>query len=346
MLWWAVMKIAFVGEETLSRRTEALRRHLQQAGHETYAFTTDTTASLNPAKPGGWVWLILALLAMSRRRPDVVHLQGPKAAFLTWLAGMLHPEATYVWTIDSLPSHWIARQAAKAVDAVTTPSRSFQVRLLTETGVRAQYVPDGYEAQEVPSLTGTRLKSGQYCVTSATKARDVRWIAAAMAETHSSRMLVVMAETKGWANRLKKEFPRLTFIGKQHEAKRREILRHAALVILHNDNDTAEGVLQVMDAGRSVIATTKPLYEETLGVTAMYIAPKDTRSLAAAAHLLLKSQARRSSWGAKARRRAQHHFSWERVTEDYLLLYRHSEAQLVPLDSARPRWWNWNTRTV
>ena len=307
------MKIVFLGEETLSRRTQAVRRQLERSGHDVVALTTDTTASLNPEKTGGWVWLGLSILAMARQRPDVVHLQGPKAVYLTWLAGMLHPEATYIWTIDSLLPRWIARQAAKAVDAITTPSRSFQVRLLAETGVRAQYVPDGYEAASEPVRKHGRKKA--YCVTTARAARDVRWITSALKEAGSKYRLISL-----------KDVP---------EDKRMSILESAQIVILHNNKDTAEDVLKVMDAGRAVIATTKPLYEETLGVTAMYVAPKDVTSLAAAAHLLLKSPARRRAWGRKARQRAQQHFTWERVTGDYLRLYRHSKARLVPLDSAR-----------
>jgi glycosyltransferase involved in cell wall biosynthesis len=361
------MKILFLGQRgipTLARqaarekRVEALALALAAAGHQVTVtcappfvarslrhfngITLKHIASLNPQRPGGWLHTLLSLRLIWRHQ--VIHLHGWRMAALSPVAVLLKPLATYIWTVDTFPKRYhrlagfVARRAAAACDIVTVPTREFQWHLLAGFGIHAQYVPDGYVAEALPHVPVSRfgVKAGQYCITTATSAADVREVAQAYAQTKTRKRLVVLAENKGNLRRLSRKYAFLHFTGAVGRREELSLLGAAAAVIVAGGDTPHELLLQIMHGSGAIIAQTLPRYEEVLGVSALFVKPGDVAGLTEALNDLVLRKERQAHFGARARRRAKAHFAWTRIVPEYLELYHASIAQAVALDSAQP----------
>jgi glycosyltransferase involved in cell wall biosynthesis len=363
------MKILFIGQRgipTLSRvalrerRVEALATSLAAAGHA----VTVTCArpfisaslrrfngvqlhhvpSFSPEVAGGWMYTLLEVFSLARSQSNAVHLHGWRMAFLLPLAALLRPEATFVWTIDELPQHFVplagmvARWAEAVCDATVVPTRQLQYRLLQTFGVHARYIPDGYAAYALPQIPASRfgLRKDQYCITTATAISDVRAVARGYAEAKTRKKLVVLAEKVGPWRRLARQYPFLSFVGTVGRWEELSLLGQAATVIVAGATTPHEIVLQVMNSKRAVVASALPQYEEVLGVTASFFRAGDTAGLAEALTEITSRHPKQAARGSRAQRRAAAHFSWSRITAEYLDLYSILTAHRVVIDSARP----------
>lgn len=362
------MRVLFLGQRGIpahspaaqrERRVEALAQALAAAGHDVTVtgsrpYTTRTLCSyngvrlknlfsLNPEIPGGWIHAFLETARLLRGNYDIVHLHGWRLAVLAPLAVLLAPAATFVWTVDWIPvaprglMRLVARAAAGAVDAVTTPSRQLQYRLRSELGILSEYVSNGYSVPVLAELPVRRwgLRAGQYCITTANDPRAVLWAAAAMRLSKSRKKLVVMSTATGRLKRLSRRLPFLRFVGPQTGRSRLSLLRQAAAVLVMGPTVQTDELLLTMDSGRAIIATTEPYHEEVLGVSARFVQADDAAGMAAALGAVLRNHQVRSAWGRKARRRARMHFTWQRIVPEYLELYSRPRSQAVPVDSAR-----------
>ena len=105
-------------EATREKRAADLAKELATLGHTvtvcgTSPYVSGTgmnyhgvrvrhVASLNPTKPGGWLYTVLAIMAAIRQQPSVVHIQGWKTAAVARLLRIANSTVTLVWTIDSI----------------------------------------------------------------------------------------------------------------------------------------------------------------------------------------------------------------------------------------------------
>jgi glycosyltransferase involved in cell wall biosynthesis len=365
------MNILFIGQHgipTLSReavrerRVEALATALAAAGHRVSVTCASPFISrslrrfngvslihlfsLNPDRPGGWVHTLFELWQILRWRSDIVHLHGWRLAVLSPVAVLLNPTATFVWTADeafryaSRFGRIIARWTAAVCDVVTVPTRQLQYSLLQQAGINTQYVPDGYEPHLLPNLPATRfgLRQGQYCITTATEARDIRWIAKAYTKAKTRKRLVVLHEPAGAWRRLFKQYPLLYFVGVAPEGRRLalSLMNQAAVVIVAGTDLPSETLLKVMDSGKTVVAAAEPQYEEILGASASLVNAGDAAGLTEALKEVVSSKRTQEFLGSRARRRAKAHFSWSRIVPEYLELYHTPMTRTVAVDSARP----------
>ncbi|MEX1997674.1 MAG: glycosyltransferase family 4 protein [Candidatus Andersenbacteria bacterium] len=310
-----------------------------------YGITFVPKASFDREYPGGWLYVILSLLTLWRQQPDVAHLHGWRTASLAWLAALLSPETTFIWTVDALPQHFplaarlVARQAGRVCDVMTTPTRTLQYLLLQHYNLRAAYIPDGYTRQllkDIPLASlGLGLRKEQYCLLLASEVTTIRAALRAYATTKSRKKLVIVAEpTAAWERLInRKSF--VHFIGKKYGRQLRTLVRQAACVIATEDTPNLEVLLQAMDSGRSIIAANISLYQELLGVTAQFYRSKRRNELSGLLQATIKRRSFQRAWGATARQRARHHFTWERVLPEYLAAYRYREVVVVPLDSVQ-----------
>lgn len=360
------MKVLFLGQLGLragmglektarEQRLEMLGRASVEAGHTVtilgtrpfadqavtnfHGINLQLKASLNPEKPGGWLYLLSSLLTLWRQQPDVAHIHSWRAASLVALAALLSPETTFVWTIDALPqrkqklARIIARQAGKVCDIITTPTRALQYRLLTTYNLGTYYIPDGYQPpvlKDLPLKT-FKLRKNQYNVLLATDPESIKKAVRAYATLKTKKKLVILATPAVPWERLLNKKSFVEFIGPKTGRQLSTLIRNAGAVIAYPEPSALSSLLLAMDSGRRIIAANDPLYQETLGLTATYFDPRKLRDTIDA----LKFGLTGTSRGAKARIRASHHFAWQRITPEYLSLYRHRAVALVPLDSAR-----------
>jgi glycosyltransferase involved in cell wall biosynthesis len=344
----------------LANRIEAVARQLVADRHEVTVFGTapylssgnyhgidlQRRASLNPEKPGGWVYLVFCLISMVRRPVDVIHIHSYRAALLLSLTRFLFPHARVVWTIDAIP-RWniefrILNLGIRHM-MVTTPSRTVQYRLLVEHGVKATYIPDGYHQPVVPPIPVTRfgLRAGQYCVALVDSPEALRVVAKAYAAAKSRKKLVVLQLETSSIKRLRKKYPFLVFLDSKFEILnssltprvRRSLIAGAAAVIVGDNTTSPSVLLEAMDAKRAIIAINEPRYQETLGTAGQYFAAKDSKGLTAALRRILADATAQSTLGQAAATRAERHFTWPRLVEDYHTFYA-PVVRPVLLDSA------------
>jgi len=365
------MKIIYLGQKGIpavnqgdktgrERRTEALATLLAAKGHNVYVSCAKPYVSSNltkfnevklihrpsfwPDQPGGLLYHFLSLLAIWTKKPDVVHYQGWTAAFLAPLAIILQPEATYIWTIDAWPTKYtslvriITRQIEGLFDCITTPSRELQHRLLYNFNIAVTYIPDGYTPDSLPPLPlsqfGLRANTAGYTLTTAQNTKDIRLIAKAYKQAGGRRKMVVLATEQGQLKRLKREYKFLHFVGQQSGRRFHSLLAQAGLIIFSGDNITIDTILSAMHNSKATIATSEIGWPEVLGVTAPIAKKEDTDGLAQIITPLIKDEKANQAGGRQAHKRAQAHFTWQRILPEYIELYHYPTLQTVSLDSA------------
>lgn len=334
------MKIIFTGIPAFSERVQALSLRLAQAGH---AVTVMGGKKELPAGIRNFHGVLLkrvpdwrTLLTLWRAAPGAVHLHGWQMA--KWLPAFRFflPETILVWTIDEA---WGARPAgrragrrvrrAEAVcDSVTVTTRMLQWQLLTELGLRAAYIPDGFEpaSAPLPALRRMGLWRGRYAAVCADTPREVAWAAEAHRQTGSRKKLVVIGDLAKEAEALATTFPFLVFLGTIGGRVQAAVFEGSAVILTLGASLPGETLLLAMQAGRPIIALAHPRFEEVYGVTARYVSADDGREL------LTLLSSREKPRQEKSRRRAYTFFRWERIFAEYLPLYSQLR-QVVPIDS-------------
>jgi len=357
VLGYLVMHIYFIGQKGISGisaehspelRTEALAREAAQNGHNvTVAVTSaypNTGAeqvlgiksvhfpSLNPTIAGGYVYSFLSCLGAIWIQADVIHVQGWRAGiFMRFILPFLRNTSS-VWTISSMAESnpplfrkvlpWIM----KGFDTVCSSSRTIQYRLLAGYGIKTTYIPDGYSISPLPEVTpaSVGLKRDQYSILLAENPITIRQIVRAYAASKSKKKLVVFGKGRTSSH--------ITYINIAPMSRTTlSLIRQASLVIVA-DSRFSTLLLQAMDAGRKIIATTDSLHEEILGVSGKYYAQKDIKQLPQ----LIKETLRKNTLPGISTR-AKNHFSWEKIGQEYDRAYKHSKAIVVPFDSIIPR---------
>lgn len=316
-------------------RVEALSRQFVQDGHSVsvlgaYPYVTAGNyhgvkliriPSLNPEKPGGWVFLTLGLLYLLAKRPNVIHVHTWPAALLFSLTRWLFRDTRIVWTIDSLPTaqrwhkKWILQTINyKLQTSLTAPTRTIQYRLLVEYGIKAHYIPDGYHESAAPDieLSHFGLKKGQYCLAIGTSDSALRWVKKTYQGAKTTKKLVALTPSP----------PRA----------RQTLVNNAAAIIIADDTVSSTDLLEAMHNQKAIIAPVWPLYQEILATTGQYYAPRDAAGLMQAINNVAANAKAQKRWGDAAASRARRHFTWPRLAEEYSVLYA-PQVRLVPLDS-------------
>ena len=363
------MRVLFAGQRGIpvlgyeagklrEKRVQALAEVLTNKGHEVSVLCAQPFASrhltnfngvelvhcfsLNPEKSGGWIHSLFELVTVWKEQPDVVHIHGWRMAVMARLAVLLSPESTFVWTIDNVPGlkkglvRLAARRTAEVVDVVTAPTRELQYIALNNWGVRARYVPDGYN-----EISGTEmarkqlsLRKGQYILCTAAASQDVRRVAKAYSKAGTKKKLVILQERKGYWKRLGKEFPFLFFAGELGGRRLKALIDGAAVVIVSEGETPVDTLFQAMSSGKAIAAAARAGYEEILGVSAQYFRDGDTDGLAQLLRGVAVNVRAQKSWGKKAGLRAYKHFQWLRIAEEYISLYHYPLVRTVAVDSA------------
>lgn len=366
------MKILFVGQRGIpifgnkgntgrEQRVELLATQLAHLGHTVFVMAAKPFVYPSIMRYNGVeiihrgsvtyantvnIWHLLdTLLFMRSERPDVVHVHGWRAGVFIRLMHWVNPAASYIWTIDTLPDKYarlatlVARISAPVCEAITAPTRQLQYLLLQLLKVRTVYIPDGYVVSDLPTLPLSRfgLRKGQYCVTTATTPDALRFVAQGYKRIGTKKPLIVFTDATAALHRMKRYFPFVTFVPEHSHRIQTTLIAGAATVIVAGNTVSHDTLFAAMDAGRAIVATTDPLSEEVLGVTAKFVKYGDIHGLASALMQMVKDLPTQRSYAVAAQRRAQQHFSAPRIMAEYLTAYRARVVKTIPLDSAIPR---------
>lgn len=350
------MHILFIGQKTIpvfnnlsesqtEKRVEALARQLVLEGHHATALCRASTSvfiqNLHGVKIKNYqaLYLFRAIKYVWRSRPDVVHVHGRSTALIIPLLYLLHPTSQYIWTIDQeklLPKKIM--QLISKITLLTSPTRLLQSQLLHKLGLKTTYVPDGYSKPLLPDTSpkSLGLRKGQYCLAATTAQEDLRWITHAYQRLKTKKPLVVIQE-KPARSVTSRRHSKIKVIPKITGRSYTSLIRNAAVVIFGGKNVDSHTILTAMDAARAIIATNDSPFQEILGVTAKYVKNFDNQGLHDILSDLIADRKRQAQLGKTASVRAKNHFTWQRITDEYLSAYKSSLAKEIPLDSAQPK---------
>ncbi len=294
-------------------------------------------ASLNPEQPGGWFYLLRSVVTAFVFKPSVVHLQGVRAASLARLMRLGNRHATLVWTQDSaiqIPG-FLARWIARGLDEITVPTRQVQYQLLTTYGIRATYIPDGYTASTLPTVSSRHfgVRVVKYNVLLADSAVAVSRVAKAYKQAGVRSKLVVLQDATGAYKRLAKQYRFLQFVGPVTGRGRHSLIADAGLTIA-DEAVATQVLLTSMDAGAAIVAANQPLHQELLGTSAVFYSHGQADGLVTALREVTTEAGVAGRLARQARKRARTHFTLTRTLSEYLASYQ-AYRQVVSLDSAK-----------
>lgn len=300
--------------------------------HEPLSLTDITLLrfpSFDPTIPGGYLYTAFSCIAALFIRPNTIAVHSLSAAILIRPLLAFMPNTCAVWTIDSVPKifRFLFHIITSGFDQVCVSTRTAQYRLLTQYNMKTTYIPDGYTPPELADIrvSTVGLTKEKYVVVLTQDKKEVQRIAKAFVSAKSRKKLIVFGTGRTSA--------RVTYIHTPLTSRlAASIIRQAAFVI-GADSTYSPLLLQAMDAGRHVIATTDPLHEELLGVTAKYYKNIDNKQLIE----LIRDASKGFLLNKSAIVRAKHHFTWNTVGLEYEKAYKHSRAVLVPFDSIIPK---------
>lgn len=341
------MHIYFISQG--ESRTAALAKQATKNGHIVTISTTSgypayTSAdtprvhalsfpSLDPRIPGGYLYTLLSCIATLFIRPDTIVVHGWKAAILMRPLLLLLPKVCAVWIIDSLPViqspvtqkmfGFILPLISSGFDQICVTSRTIQYRILTSYSIKTTYIPDGYMAPDLADISprAVGLTKEKYAILLTQDKKEIQRIARSFASAKTRKKLVAFGNGKSSSH--------ITYIDASLMSRLITSLVRQAGVVIAADPAYSPLLLQAMDAGRQIIATTDSLHEELLGVTAHYYASNDYKQLA----MLIKDSFTARSANRPAALRAKNHFTWSKIGQEYERAYKHKKAILVPFDS-------------
>ena len=303
-------------------------------------------ASLNPEKSGGWLYLWFSFLSALRIKPSVVHFHGLPAPLFARLIAFFYPETTLIWTVSSL-ANWSTFRVrlfsfftGGVFDGITTPSRQLQYRLLVEYGIKALYVPDGYEIPLLEDIPARNfgLRKGQYVFALAQDRKTCAWTVKAYNNTSTRKQLVFgVYKKEAWQTSLERRHSFVRFIQISPGRAFTSLIRQSHALLALDLKTPTWALLLAMETKLPVVAITNPLYEETLGTAGLFTASFDVAELEDILHAVIKRDApltvrQKLYLGAK---RARGHFTRERIWQEYLPLYYYPAVRYVPMDSVQ-----------
>ncbi len=316
MLQYLVMHIYFIGQA--EARIAALAQEAVQSGHRVTLTSTPYTT--------------LSCLYARFINPDTIHVHGWNVGILLRTVAFLLPKTTIICTISELPkfSNPLFRSLFQrflpfitaGFDSICTTSRTVQYRLLTSYNLKSEYVPDGYVEPILddirPAVYG--LRKNQYGVVFAKNPEQLQKINRTYKQLKTRQKLVLFTD---------RTYTGFTSINLPTTSRAAQSLVRQAGFVIAADPSHSPLALQAMDSGRTIIATTDSLHEELFGTTAKYYPDNDWAQLLNLIKIALKPH----SVNVQAQIRAKNHFSWNKTAQEYMRIYRHSKATLVPFDS-------------
>ena len=357
------MKILFIGQQGIptlqegdqkEHRVQVIAESLSTLGHEVFVlcdkrYRKPFLRSINgisllyaPLLRNRFLselaYILTSLRLLWKIKPDVVHVNSWLTASIVRIAALLCPETTYVWTVSHIPhnrliSSLIAWQARAAFDAISTPSRNLQYKLLVTFGLRVTYIPDGYIQPQLDDIPAKRwgLRKGLYLFSTAKTYKDAQWILRAFKATGTKRKLVFCSSDIA-LQRIARRNKQIVCLPSSMGRSLRSLIRQAHVVIAVDNSAPVSLLLHAMDAERALIVSTNPLHEEVVGTCAYIISTGNEKGLTKT--LLSHMKQKKNAMGKMAAIRAQHHFKWERIAEEYGILYSYPHIKRVSVDSA------------
>jgi glycosyltransferase involved in cell wall biosynthesis len=332
MLGLSVMKIVFISNQMSCGGESALNSiidHARLNNDEVYVLSN------------GFIKNFFNLFRIQSIKPNTIHVHGWNVAFsMFFLRFFLSRDTSLLLTIDTPPFSTYQRIASiitNIFDHVFVSSRTVQYQLLSIYNIKSFYIPNGYTKPYLedikPRVFG--LRENQYGVILSQSLDTITRIAKAYASAKSKKKLVIFAQNPSKdLQRIIKIYPFITPFSLPLTSRGAQSITRASSFVILEDETYSPLLLQAMDTDRIILSSTNSYLEEILGTTGFYYSPTDTDHL-----IFLLKQASKTLLKPKyaSSTRAQRHFTWEKIGQEYDHFYSRKTIKTVPFDSLVPK---------
>jgi glycosyltransferase involved in cell wall biosynthesis len=296
---------------------------------------------------------LLSVLHGLAGRYDVVYICGVGNTPLAWIPRLAR--AQVVLNVDSsdwkrkkwgrgaaLYLRWTERFAARAANVIVADSQAIQARYRDEQGVQARFFPYGanlVDSAGVETLQRFGLRPRGYVLWVGRlepEARVEELILAFLSLGQGNLKLVIVGDapySQEYGQRLHAlATADVVFTGYQFREAYRELGYHAlAFVQTSPTSGTSPALLDQMAAGGLVIARGTATNLEVIGDAGVAYDPEDgVAGLAAALQRVIIEPDWAEDLRATARHRVATVYSWDRIIDDYELLFKELVAGVPP----------------
>jgi glycosyltransferase involved in cell wall biosynthesis len=224
------------------------------------------------------------------------------------------------------------RLACHIPHAVVTDARTIQAYFRDRYGRKSAMIPYGggaFDRPPGPTLEALGVAPGGYYlyVSRLEPENNARLVVAAFERLRTERQLLVVGDAPygaGYIRELRQTADRrILFPGAIYGEGYRELVSHAFCYIHATEvGGTHPALVENMAAGNLVFCLDTPENREVLGDAGVLFPPGEPAAVAAALQSLEDEPDRFRPLRDAARRRAAAAYDWERVTDDYLDLFR------------------------
>ena len=276
--------------------------------------------------------------------PDVVHLHSVVAGSVgAILRARRVPCVVQMHGIEWMRSRWgfVARNVLKTMerasllsaDAVTAVSNTQCEYFKEQYNTYCSYIPTAADVKEIASaelILDLGLAARQYILFAArlVPEKGVHHLIRAFRRVATSLPLVIAgdAPASGPYQRQLLELaegdPRIKFTGRVQGRLLEELFSNAALFVQPSELEGLSiGLIEAMSYGLPCIASDIPENREVIGEAGLLFQNKNVDSLEEALERAIANPADGCELGAKARRRVQALFNWDRVVDQLEDLY-------------------------
>lgn len=360
------------GIETYTRE---VGRRLAQRGHEVTVYSTSGDDGTPPTWHGmNVIWLpkmrpywaekicgaaVAACKEMVTDSPDVIHLHsvaaGAMAAFLRFRRA---PCVVQMHGVEWMRTRWgsVARGVLRAMegcsiacgDAFTAVSKTQCDYYASRYGTYCEYIPTAAELKEIASprlILDLGLRSRRYVLFAArlVSEKGAHYLIPAFRRLQTDDSLVIAGESpspgayKRQLIALAGDDPRIKFLGNVRGRLLEELFSNARVFVQPSELEGLSiGLIEAMSYGLQCVASDIPENREVIGAAGLLFRNKDIDNLERVLDGSMRDGAAAAEIGAKARRRVEALFCWERVVDQLEYFYSRviSEAR-VPVPSRR-----------
>ncbi len=283
-------------------------------------------------------------VALSRNKPDVVHLHSVAAGAFAWLLQVRGtPCLLQMHGVEWQRSRWsnfgrttlrflekVSIRQANALTAVSQTQCDFYAR---EYGVTMSCIPTGAEIKTLMppreiSLLG--LKPRQYILFASRLVREkgAHYLIPAFRQMPGDVHLVIAGDAMGEGaykaelQALAGNDPRIHFVGFVQGRLLEELFSHALLYVQPSEVEGLSiALLEAMSYGNACLVSDIPENREAIGNTGFTFQSRNIPDLAARMATTLHQRHELDTRGQFARTRVQNHFSWDRITDQLEEVY-------------------------
>jgi glycosyltransferase involved in cell wall biosynthesis len=278
-----------------------------------------------------------------RPRPDVIHLHSVAAGSMAFmLRSRVSPCVVQMHGVEWMRSRWgplgravllaMENASLRAADAFTAVSRTQCQFYSARYGVEMDYIPNGAELKPyiaAREILARGIEPQRYILFAArlVAEKGAHYLISAFRQLSTDCSLIIagdgLPEYVGRLRQLADGDCRIRFVGHVSGSLLEELLCHARIFVQPSELEGMSiGLLEAMSYGLPCIASDIPENQEVTGLAALQFRSGDIASLTAALSWALEHPEGAAEIGRAARDRVAAQFSWDRVIDQLVSLYR------------------------